>query len=1090
MSRRSSTTTNVGDAPWKVQNADELFYKYSVPELRAMEKKMRADIDQKKKDLRLMVGERYRDIISAADAIVAMQKNINSTQDVLASMQSGCDVHEIRRRAKILSTNKENRVDEDEIQHSLYAAAAQIKVLVDVPEQIWRALEDQKYLLASRLYLLAKAVYKNLQSEKDDMPISIANTFPVVQRQWDVVSHFKGHILQRSIAFLKLFNTTAKSVAETLAAIMLLDNYTMKDTVKLLLEMRTSALADFFDKPFATNNPADTPASRLASMVRLFKATVSQVTRICIQPMLGESESQLMFDAYLQQLRVGFTMNEELDLSPIQNRDYKSISMIPRLYSPTANVHLLVRYLPESVHSYTPCLNETPFTADDARRAVGHWVNLAKEEFEQKLERFLASVAKSCQELAALRKGVWDVLGRADDMQTGIEARDRRRSVFMRIRESRSPRWSVYSGDGLPMTWKQICEVSLGAEFFIWASLFRQSFHNHFQTIVNSSLSEIAAQPCTILRHALFSARENDWDVGRFVWSPLHEEVRGTGPLMDTDGLRRLMREWVGADTPTVKASRMQFDRAIEHLLSDVKCGILFEGEDGDLLQAMFSARSDSQSLSEYFQDRWLATIRDYCDGLKAMLEELSSSHDPTQQESYDKTLLLGRISQTLGTRSEQLPGVLTQIQQYQKQAAGRMVGSGYMAKLEPDSRTKEVQAMFMSLYASSQQSWIEALVREASEAIETFLCGATWNDTDALMHTWEATAIQTSEHSEGETVQLPASVSRAILKALVQLCKRLNRAGSATLQPEAVASLSQRLCSAFLASYRRFLEKIALEEEEHERKAEERKREYELSKKQAEEREEKEKEEEKTVEEKKKEEKTVEVKKEEELKGSEVKGESEGEEPAQNTEKKQVPEDNKDEAEAGGEKHAETIQTGEQEEEVGAPENEPESNDKAGASLHSGEPTTAAESTVEAEKGADIPTSSENIPNPEETGADEALENRLTEKGALQMLFDIKYLAKVFEGHLATETGLTDRGSMEEVARHIQQKIDPINLAFFEPQIVKNSQRNYARTCVLFGLLVQTNPPPQESDRRGHGIHEIQHIQAPRFSLFKRANV
>ncbi|GFO40997.1 conserved oligomeric Golgi complex subunit 1-like [Plakobranchus ocellatus] len=54
-------------------NATILFEKHTVEKIRHLEKETRLDIEKKKEDLRVMVGERYRDLIEAADTITDMK---------------------------------------------------------------------------------------------------------------------------------------------------------------------------------------------------------------------------------------------------------------------------------------------------------------------------------------------------------------------------------------------------------------------------------------------------------------------------------------------------------------------------------------------------------------------------------------------------------------------------------------------------------------------------------------------------------------------------------------------------------------------------------------------------------------------------------------------------------------------------------------------------------------------------------------------------------------------------------------------------------------------------------------------------------
>ena len=92
----------------------------------------------------------------------------------------------------------------------IYVIAALVKSLADVPEQIWHALENHRYLHASRLYILAKKVHEYLDQEKKRSTIDIEVAFPVIQRQWDAVSAFGPQIIQRSTHYLRVSEQTTE----------------------------------------------------------------------------------------------------------------------------------------------------------------------------------------------------------------------------------------------------------------------------------------------------------------------------------------------------------------------------------------------------------------------------------------------------------------------------------------------------------------------------------------------------------------------------------------------------------------------------------------------------------------------------------------------------------------------------------------------------------------------------------------------------------------------------------------------------------------------------------------------------------------
>ena len=72
--------------------------------------------------------------------------------------------------------------------------------------QIWTCLDMEDYLSASRLFLLAQHINTNLQLTSQGSQ-NFLYWFPVLNRQWAAISHFKFTILQVCISFV-LFEFT------------------------------------------------------------------------------------------------------------------------------------------------------------------------------------------------------------------------------------------------------------------------------------------------------------------------------------------------------------------------------------------------------------------------------------------------------------------------------------------------------------------------------------------------------------------------------------------------------------------------------------------------------------------------------------------------------------------------------------------------------------------------------------------------------------------------------------------------------------------------------------------------------------------
>lgn len=77
-------------------------------------------------------------------------------------------------------------------QEKFYSMAAQIKLLLEIPERIWSAMEASQYLQATQLYLLCCHLYGLLQLETTGGQYSpVLTRFPILVRQVATTGHFR-----------------------------------------------------------------------------------------------------------------------------------------------------------------------------------------------------------------------------------------------------------------------------------------------------------------------------------------------------------------------------------------------------------------------------------------------------------------------------------------------------------------------------------------------------------------------------------------------------------------------------------------------------------------------------------------------------------------------------------------------------------------------------------------------------------------------------------------------------------------------------------------------------------------------------------
>lgn len=70
--------------------------------------------------------------------------------------------------------------------------AAQIKLLLEIPEKIWSSMEASQHLHATQLYLLCCHLHSLLQLDSSGSRYSpVLSRFPILIRQVAAASHFR-----------------------------------------------------------------------------------------------------------------------------------------------------------------------------------------------------------------------------------------------------------------------------------------------------------------------------------------------------------------------------------------------------------------------------------------------------------------------------------------------------------------------------------------------------------------------------------------------------------------------------------------------------------------------------------------------------------------------------------------------------------------------------------------------------------------------------------------------------------------------------------------------------------------------------------
>ncbi|KAI0328133.1 hypothetical protein GY45DRAFT_1255614 [Cubamyces sp. BRFM 1775] len=223
-------------------NPDELFTKHTVAEIRMVQNRLRAEADAKQEELRLMVGERYRDLLEASTSILSLAKSSKHVLEALEEMRDTVQSIDPSPAPKRAATG------EDKHLQVLQSLSAHVKLLLDAPEHLWRLMERKVYLNAAWLFLLARVVHRALSQDDDEQSwhtygIDVAEQLPLVQRQWDSITPFRSQISHRATLFLREVNAAPGEVCATLLTLHLLESRPLPETLSIYLAQRTKTLS-------------------------------------------------------------------------------------------------------------------------------------------------------------------------------------------------------------------------------------------------------------------------------------------------------------------------------------------------------------------------------------------------------------------------------------------------------------------------------------------------------------------------------------------------------------------------------------------------------------------------------------------------------------------------------------------------------------------------------------------------------------------------------------------------------------------------------------------------------------------------------
>ncbi|XP_072039024.1 conserved oligomeric Golgi complex subunit 1-like [Amphiura filiformis] len=760
-------------------DTEALFEKFTIEEIRKVEQETRAEIEKKKEDLRQMVGERYRDLIEAADTISDMKNCAGKIVQSVQTMQTYTNELQQTHMTRGISA-KPSQVKDRSVNKEFYGIASQIKLLLDMPEKIWSSIESSQHLKATQLYLLACHIVSSLQLDSStQQSAQLLAWFPLLSRQWTAISHFKGGILQSCRNILKNASVSDQGVADALCSIMLLEDSSPRQVfTEFLLARKTSVQQCFHSSQHGTSIK-----SQVCGVIEQINITLRQIYAVFYhQEQDEENDSCNLLLKTLQGV--------------VNPADQKGLSIL----SDDLMMGSFTKHLPTSITGFKPSLRtpSTPIAAGYLQQSVEQWVETCIKDVHNGVGKLLNYVA-SIKALTSIRDELWELL----------------------------------AANGDQVSWDKVCKSVVNRRLSLWEEFIRPLFLTRVQAITQDSLDKTCTSTQQLLTQALqdMETTSPECDIASYVWKELGIDMPSPSAWKgraqnkqpnEAGGLYMKSR----AFTPRTQSICSTVDSQLKTLLDDLAYYTTQSEEKTQDNVATtptynpFDKYADCTTLQSFLQISCSKCIHRILDHVKKALQASSTQLDATKklgqnQECLmlvDRALLLGRFCVAMTELSPHLEKaiLISEEQTITKMESARLRTSKTsrrpgQAVLSEDNDWMKIKLELLSQTHESYNIWNKYTCSVLLDEFKTCLMNTNGASLLKAATHWDTIEIE-EETEDGKKVsskiRLPVQGSWYVQSLLYGLCEEINRVGGHALSRSAISNLVSNTSSGLVVLY------------------------------------------------------------------------------------------------------------------------------------------------------------------------------------------------------------------------------------------------------------------------------------------------
>ncbi|XP_053766364.1 conserved oligomeric Golgi complex subunit 1 [Desmodus rotundus] len=768
-----------------------LFETHGTEEIRGLERQVRAEIEHKKEELRQMVGERYRDLIEAADTIGQMRRCAEGLVDAVQATDQYCAR---LRQAGSAATRPPRDPQPQPSQQKFYSMAAQIKLLLEIPEKIWSAMEASQYLHATQLYLLCCHLHSLLQLDSSGSRYSpILSRFPILIRQVAAASHFRSTILHESKMLLKCQAVSDQAVAEALCSIMLLEESSPRQALTDFLLARKAAIQKLLNQP---HHGAGIKA-QICSIVELLATTLNQAHALFYTLPEG-----LLPDPSLPCGLLFSTLETITGQHPTE----KGIGVLQE----EMKLCSWFKHLPASIVEFQPALRTLahPISQEYLTDTLQKWIHMCNEDIKNGITNLLMFV-KSMKGLAGIRDAVWELL----------------------TNESTSHSWDV------------VCRRLLEKPFLFWEDLMQQLFLDRLQSLTKEGFASISTSSRELLISALQELESStskstsnkhihfEHNMSLFLWSESpndlpsdaawvsvanRDQFAGSGLSMKAQAVSPCVQNFCAALDSKLK---VKLDDLLAYLPSDDSS----LSKDISPVQAKncaFDRYADAETVQEMLRTHSVACIKHITDCIQAELQSIEEvvqgQQDALSGVKLHAALFMARLCQSLGELCPHLKQCILGKSGSSKKPARdsralKKQGKGKAQNVLPtQTQWQEVKELLLQQSVMGYRVWSSAVVKVLAHGFAQALLLDDAGSVLATATSWDELEIQEEAESGSSItskIRLPIQPSWYVQSFLFSLCQEINRVGGHALPKVTLQEMLKSCMVQVVAAYEKLSE-------------------------------------------------------------------------------------------------------------------------------------------------------------------------------------------------------------------------------------------------------------------------------------------